>query len=940
MAKANFQELPLVEALKDEVSAWASQGWPGVTQTTYELLSYWFNRGQEAEERFYNCQKEAIETIIYCHEVLQPKNLLGLYQRISPETLATSISVKKEIGDIPFSKYALKMATGTGKTWVLGALLVWQYFNSLNNGNQSSYSSRFLIVAPGHEVLARLLGSFKGKRDPKTGNRVPAKADYARSLFMPEGSRWRERFNLEIFEPSDVRANTTPPEGPFVFLTNWQQFRLSKDKANLWDQYTGADIEEQPRGEVIAEFLSEFPDLVIMNDEAHHVHGKKTSANEELVWRKFINYLYGRLKDKHKEKSGLFLQIDYSATPFYGSGKNKDYFPHIVYDYDLVEAMREMLVKQIFLEERQSIAGEKLKELDFRAKRTEPEGRKWGEIIDLSEGQKLLLDIGLKKLEQIAEEFRQKELDQKPVLFVLAEENKVADLVEEHLWKLTDEKGRSYKNQVLKIHSDVRGAVSDEKWSEIRAKLENLDLPEKDNPTRIVVSVLMLREGFDTRNVCVTVVLRASEADLLLEQIVGRGLRLIFPENEYPELWEAKKEAAQDIRRNKTPSNSLDFLFVVEHPKFRVFYDELRKQGYLIGEGDTSEVSPTGDIIPIEAEPARIEKYDIYWPAQVFEQGKLLELSQIDIASLPKYQGDFSELKKYLSKLSISDVFTETGGKVKTWKLGNKYFDYNHFLRQASLAIAHEGKGATLTGKQAEIASLVDDYATNYLFGKRIEFFKPENYQILNYTPVFDFVVKVVRAKILDLVENVHFEPVGNWEKLSSVEKIMLRERNSLEVERCIYPRISFAAVGGGFERDFIMDTLNKSAEIEAFCKIIERKHKLCIGYRDKDGIKRDYWPDFIAKTEKEMFIIETKADKDIDNPMVAIKARAAKVWCDMASSLTPPSNGITQPQNWNYLLLSEKLFHENQRLSFSGMIPLCLGLCEQVVKKGKGKLF
>ena len=931
---------PLVIALKDEVGAWSSQGWPGVTQTTYELLNYWFNRDEEAEERFYSCQKEAVETIIYCHEVLQSKSLANLYRRLSPETLTTSLATKKEVEEIAFPKYAVKMATGTGKTWVLGALVVWQYFNALNDEREGQYSSRFLVVTPGHEVLARLLDSFRGKRDPQTGNRVPEKADYNRSLFMPKGSRWREKFNLEIFEPTDVRANTTPPNGPFVLLTNWQQFRLSKDKASLWDQLTGADVEEQPRGEVLAGFLSEFPDLVIMNDEAHHVHGKKTTTNEELVWRKFINYLYGQMKDKHQDRLGLFLQLDYSATPFYGGGENKEYFPHIVYDYDLVEAMRDMLVKQIFLEERQAIAGEALEELDFRAERTETEEGKRGEIVGLSEGQKLLLDIGLKKLEQIAYEFRKKELDKKPVLFILAEENEVANLVAEHLYNLTDERGRSYKDQVLVIHSDVKGAVSDEKWSGIRAKLENLDLPEEKNPVRIVVSVLMLREGFDTRNVSVTVVLRASEADLLLEQIVGRGLRLMFPQNEYPELWDAKVEATQDVRRNKTPSNSLDFLFVVEHPKFRSFYDELRAQGYLIGSGDTTEISSTGDIISVEATPKRVEKYDICWPVQIFEPGKLPELSQIDVSSLPKYKVPFEDLKTYLSKLSITDVFTETGGKVRTWKLESNYFDYSHFLRQASSAVAHEGKGAVLTSKQAEIAAILDDYVTNYLFGKKFDFSKPENYRILNHTPVFDFVVKVVRAKILDLVKDAHFEPAGVWEKLSSVEKIMLREKNSLEVERCIYPRIGFAVVGGGFERDFIKNVLNKSAEVEAFSKLIERKHKLCISYRDENGIKRDYWPDFIAKTKTGMFVIETKADKDINSPMVALKARAAKAWCEKASLLVPPSNEIKQPQKWEYLILSETLFQANKGLSFEGLIPLCLGLREQIVRRGEGKLF
>ena len=128
------------------------------------------------------------------------------------------------------------------------------------------------------------------------------------------------------------------------------------------------------RGEIIADFLSEYPDLIIMNDEAHHVHGKKAATGEELVWRQFMNVLYNRLKENHQEDQGIFLQIDFSATPFYGSAEKREYFPHIIYDYDLLNAMQDMLVKQLFLEQRQAIAGESLDELDFRAERHEPEG--------------------------------------------------------------------------------------------------------------------------------------------------------------------------------------------------------------------------------------------------------------------------------------------------------------------------------------------------------------------------------------------------------------------------------------------------------------------------------------------------------------------------------------------------------------------------------------
>lgn len=146
------------------------------------------------------------------------------------------------------------MATGTGKTWVLLALLIWQYFNTLNNEkphivigeSKDWYSNRFLVVAPGHEVLDRLLDAFKGRRDQITGLRDPSMADYKIPLMMPEN--WRIKFNPQIFEPSEIRPNTTPPEGSFVFITNWQQFDLKKDTYSLWERLTGKEVGEQLRG--------------------------------------------------------------------------------------------------------------------------------------------------------------------------------------------------------------------------------------------------------------------------------------------------------------------------------------------------------------------------------------------------------------------------------------------------------------------------------------------------------------------------------------------------------------------------------------------------------------------------------------------------------------------------------------------------------------------
>lgn len=276
---------------------------------------------------------------------------------------------------------------------------------------------------------------------------------------------------------------------------------------------------------------------------------------------------------------------------FFGGSVQRKYFEHIVYDYDLVKAIHAMLVKQLFVKKRLQLAAENL---DFRVRRKKPEqGKRLGEIIGLSQGQLLLLDIGRRKLESLTEEFSSKGLYKKPVMMVLCEETSVASLVNEHFQHIVNAYNVPYNSKkVMEIHTRLK----EEELEKARLRLDKID--DNDDALQVVISVLMLREGFDRKNIAVIVVLRATEADLLLEQIVGRGLRLMFPETEDEPVWQTKIEAIEDIKNNKPPKTSFDFLFIIEHPRFEKFYQQLRKEGYLIGIGDTSNIKTTGDTLP------------------------------------------------------------------------------------------------------------------------------------------------------------------------------------------------------------------------------------------------------------------------------------------------------------------------------------------------------
>jgi len=214
---------------------------------------------------------------------------------------------------------------------------------------------------------------------------------------------------------------------------------------------------------------------------------------------------------------------------------------------------------------------------------------------------------------------------------------------------------------------------------------------------------------------------------------------------------------------------------------------------------------------------------------------------------------------------------------------------------------------------------------------------------VLNYAPLFDFTVGSVKRVLLDSLGAIQYEvKAGKIGKLSDVKKIYVRESLSVPVERCIYPLSAYSRRGEGFEKKFMEETLDKSGEVEAFGKIQQRKHPLNIYYRDKDGIKRDYFFDFIIKTKDKMYIVETKAEDEMQKAegngknLIVLKARAAVSWCKTASQVSLP----TQPQEWEYFMLSEKTFKENRQLDFDSLAGLGRLDLERLLLSEAGKLF
>jgi type III restriction enzyme len=513
-----FGKHPLAAAIQPVVEEWANNGYPSVngkeiTHATRELFKWWFSDSVHEGEQFHICQRRALETIVYCYELLNVPLVETLFETFSSELLEKE-NLKAGIEQIKHPRFGIKMATGTGKTWIITAIIVWQYWNRVKYADKR-FSSHFLLCAPGNIVYERLLDSFLGKKS-KDGKRQSNTSDIKKSIFMPDN--WRDEFNFRIFTKEDLQEGSPLTEEPFILITNWHQLmNTTRQGGSTLAEDLGIDMKSDSislRVERFMSFLTYNSDLIVINDEAHHVHN--ASDAEQKRWQESIEFLREEIM---ASKEHVFSQFDFTATPFTINGKKKEYFPHVIYDYGLVEAMRAMLVKQIFIE-KSSLLSEKIEKLppaewDVIGHRDEA-----GTPIELSETQKHMIDVGLAKLEKLQEEFDRLKIGKKPVLFVMADQNKEADFISDYIKQKTDRNGISYGHmengeQVVTIHEDRKSHLSDEDYDKLKDQVFGSD--RLDNPTRIIVSVLMLREGFDVRNVCVLVVLRRSDSDLLTE---------------------------------------------------------------------------------------------------------------------------------------------------------------------------------------------------------------------------------------------------------------------------------------------------------------------------------------------------------------------------------------------------------------------------------------
>lgn len=320
-----IEENAMVNRIRERISLWRNGGYAGVTSTTRRLLDYWTSA--EREKKFFFCQIEALETAIYMTETAS---------RYGDSWMEAMLREANESSNPGLPRIAFKMATGTGKTVVMGMLIAWQALNKLENPQDARFTNSFLIITPGITIRDRLRVLFPN--DPE--------------------NYYRQRDII----PTDQLQKLGQAK---IIITNFHTFLpREKIKAGKLTKSLLADgkngVFTETPDQVVRRVCREFgtkKNIIVINDEAHHCYWKKAEGETEKVTGDERKEVESREKDARiwisgiesvKAKIGVKNIFDLSATPFFlkGSGWSEGtLFPWVVSDFSLIDAIEAGIVK-------------------------------------------------------------------------------------------------------------------------------------------------------------------------------------------------------------------------------------------------------------------------------------------------------------------------------------------------------------------------------------------------------------------------------------------------------------------------------------------------------------------------------------------------------------------------------------------------------------------
>jgi len=869
---------PLVRSIRAEVDGWRRGGYAGVSETSRTLLNYWFNtehlvtddEGNTTQFRYHWAQREAIETIIYLYEMRGIHSVAELMFEFGDNSMADlALGINPEEDRWP--KDCCKIATGGGKTKVMSLAIVWSYYHSLYEPG-SELARHFVIIAPNLTVYERLKDDFENY------------AIFYEDPLLPE--EWKSDFQVQVVlqeEPGGAATQGT------IYLTNIHRLYEPRENNNDEDDSPtsifGPPVKRAQALETGAELrerITAHPCLMVMNDEAHHLH------DPDLAWNRAIDALHSQSISRGNK--GIILQADFTATPKHNNG---ELFRHIICDFPLGEAVDAGIVKV-------PVLGESDELLERGDKKT-PAHERYA----------MHLKLGYQRFEKTYEELSQV---RKPILFVMTEDanaaNEVADYLDSDAFPLI-------KGRVLNIHIRLKGRiktvmrggreVKEFVESETGMKPDDLrelremsrELDKKDSKFRCVVSVMMLREGWDIRNVTTIIPLRpySTKSGILPEQTLGRGLRRMFPLGDTPEI-----------------------VTVVHHPAFRKLYEEeLAQEGLDIA------------VLPIRETLKQTVTIFVNHANKLVADLELeIPLISDAIETLAELQGlTFDEIKKYFEqRFRPLPIGKKKEGPID-YKERHLFTDEIVSQMQLDLGLltnawSAAGYFAQMLGRACRISNphkaltpIVEEFISKVLFEREVDLYSGEVDHRMRDADVTEHIRATFTSLILGrVILKRERKRISKGIRLSTWKPFQATSTSNRPAVPSKKTMFNLVPCDNEFERAF-SDFCDYAGDIAAFAKNAGPQ-KLMIDYLRPDGHRALYVPDFLIRdTKGDNILCELKGKEDA---LVPIKARAAVEWCRAATK---------EKTKWHYLYVPYHLFQQ----SSAGTIEELARTCEPSLK-------
>ncbi len=865
----------LVDPLRALVKEWRESGYVGASGTTRALLNHWFGRphrimetdGAEAAFRYYFCQREAIETFVYLMEVRRLRSLSSLiceFGGAGAENDAYGVSSEED----EWPRYAFKLATGAGKTKCMSLAIVWSYFHALRESG-SDMARHFLVIAPNLTVFERLKEDFR----PEGGGPDIFLKD---PLIPPE---WRGDWNFSVILQDEAGGATT---GGALYLTNvhrlFEERRSGRRDAEThpWAGPSVSRASALDTGAKLRERITSHRRVMLLNDEAHHVWDPGSA------WSGAIRALHRALASR---AGGLVAQMDFSATP----KDNKGYFfPHVVCDTPLGEAVDAGIVKTPIIGRTPDLVEQPHEDAAYRYEAH--------------------LRLGYERWRHSRNEWAKS--GKRPLLFVMCEDTKAADDITRRLngdaiFKElngktinlhTNLKGRIRNKEVggqkIRVFEESERQISDEDLKALRRISRELDSDE--SRYACIVSVLMLREGWDVRNVTTIVPLRpySAQANILPEQTLGRGLRRMTPPG---------------------TGGADELVVVVEHPAFTSLYKEqLEQEGLPIGETDADKVpATTVSIFPDEHKDG--DALDVVLPALTAAhkiQPTLENLSVQDVRnaaaplrSLPLGRGEAREVK-YEGRHLFTDEVVERM-EVRLELLANGFTAISFYVLELEIA-------CKVRSTHAVLAPLLEVFLGEILFGEKVSLTNPRLTARLADQDVREHIravfVPLIRARTTRTKKR---RAGGGGTSLRDWKPYQATSSERRPVVRADKTLFNLTPCNQSLEVAMTA-FLDAAPDVAAFAKNAGPQ-ALRIDYLTRAQRLAFYTPDFFVRMEDGAhYLVETKGRQDAD---VSRKARAAMEWCRAAAS-----SGV----KWEYVFTPQNVMERLTSNRFDALVRSC----------------